>query len=806
MKQIYILSILFLFSIGNVMAKKPDIQGTIKTEANLPVEFANVVVINSADSAIVKAGITDVDGNYIFENLPIGSYKLMVVQVGFNKYYSETFQLTESGSALKFHQISLTENAISLKEASIVASKPFIEHHIDKTVVNVENSSINAGSTAIEILKRSPGVTVDNDGNISLSGKQGVNVMIDGKPTYLSAKELYDMLRNMSSEQLSHIDIITNPSAKYDAAGNSGIIDLHLKKRQDRGLNGVASGSFGQGVYPDAGGALSLNFRKEKFNLFGSYDHSEGWYFEKTSLNRRFFSNGENTTFTQSNYGKGKYTNRDYKAGIDYYFNKKQSLSLVFRGNNSKNTDNNNSTTLIKNSEIVDSSFTNNNQSLSTWKSYNVSMNYQYKIDSLGKELSFDADLARYDNADNSTFLTYHSYANGAAPYTELATNTQPAIINIKSVKFDYTQPWKKKMKIEAGAKTSFVTTDNDVKYYNFNNGIGVIDTGKANHFNYKENINAAYITWSGEIKKWGFQIGLRGEQTISQGVQTVHNATFDRDYFQVFPSAFLDYKFNDNHSARATYSKRIDRPAYQELNPFRSFLDAYTYNQGNPFLKPQLTDNYELSYTFKQLYTLTFNFSHTDDQMTKIAIQDDQTHTTYVTTENLASNDNYGLNLSLPIHVNDWWTSSNNFALFNNHFKGLSSSGYVDLALTSYFINSVNSFQFKKGWSVEVSGYYQSQMVWGTWLVDPQWSASIGIGKSFFKDRLNVKLNLNDIFHTEITKADVKIQNIDANFKQSYDSQFGRIHLSYSFGKKNIQTKRHNNGSEEENRIQKGH
>lgn len=805
-KSICTTVLLFCMLTNFLFAKQPGIKGIIRNSNQEPVEFANVVLIQANDSSIVKAGLTETDGTYSFENIQQGQYKLLVVQLGFDKHYTESFDLKEGAEPMILKPVNLSESAINLREATVTAQRPFIEHRIDKTVVNVENSIVNAGSNAIEILKRSPGVTVDNEGNIHLSGKEGVNVMIDGKPTYLSAKDLYEMLKNMNSDQLSRIDIITNPSAKYDAAGNSGIIDIRLKKRQDVGLNGRVNGSYGQGAYPDGGGGISLNYRKEKFNLFGSYDYTRGYYYTRTTLARRFFSDGSNTLFDQSTFNKGNYTNQNFRGGIDYYLDKNHSISAVLRGNYNTNYDRTISTTLIKNlSEIADSSYITDNINNSKWNSITGTLNYQFKIDSLGKELSVDIDKARYDNANNFTFLTQYYDVNSLNVNTEYATNNQPAAIDIQSAKLDYTQPWKKTMKIEAGLKSSYVTTDNDVRYLNFYNGEGQLDTGKTNHFNYKENINAAYVNWTGEFKKVGFEIGLRGEQTVSEGQQVVNNETFERNYFQLFPSAFFNYKFTDKHMTRLSYSRRIDRPGYQQLNPFRYFLDPYNFMQGNPNLEPQTTDNYEVSYTFKQLYTITFNYSHTADAMTQITKQIDSTHTTYITTENLNTRNNYGVNINLPLHLTEWWTSSNNLSLFNNEYQGVSSVGNIDKSLTSYFLNSVNSFQGKKGWSFEISGYYQSQMVWGTWLVDPQWSVGGGISKMLMNERLQLRANINDIFHTQKEKSKIKYQNIDAAFSQVYDTQFVRFHVSYNFGKRGIKTKNHSRGPEEQNRINSG-
>lgn len=803
MKKLFLLSCLSLLIFFNSSAKLPGIKGNVKNNKSEAIEFANVVLLSASDSTIIKTGLTETDGSYTFENIPAGQYKLLIVQIGYEKYYSEVIDVRDNQQPIVMKVISLNENSINLKEATISAQKPLIEHHIDKTVVNVENSIVNAGSTAIEILKRSPGVTVDNDGNISLSGKSGVNVMIDGKPTYLSSKDLYELLKNMSSDQLSRIDLITNPSSKYDAAGNSGIIDIRLRKRQDVGLNGTIHGSYGQGAYPDGGGGLSLNYRKEKFNLFGGYDYTKGYYYTRTSLSRRFFEDGGNTLFDQSTFNKGNYTNQNFKGGIDYYFGKKHSITAVLRGNYNKNFDKTISTTLIKNtSEITDSSYITENINNSKWNSLTGSFNYQFKIDSLGRELSIDLDKAKYDNANDFAFLTNYYGTQNDLTSTEYATNRQPANIKIQSAKLDYTQPWKKTMKIDVGLKSSYVTTDNDVRYVNYYNGDGVLDTGKTNHFNYKENINAAYINWTGEFKKIGFEIGLRGEQTVADGEQVVNHESFERNYFQLFPSAFFNYKFSDKHMTRLSYSRRIDRPAYQQLNPFRYFLDPYTYQQGNPNLEPQLTNNFEITYIFKQLYSISFNYSHTADAMTQITKQIDSTHTTYIKQENLDSRNNLGVNVNLPIHITEWWTSSNNISLFNNKYKGTSSVGAIDKSLTSYFANSENSFQLKNGWSFEVSGFYQSKMVWGTWLVDPQWSVGGGISKMLMSDRLHLRVNINDIFHTQKESSSIQYQNIDAHFSQVYDTQFVRFHVSYNFGKRGIKIKNHGRGPEEENRV----
>jgi len=805
MKNYYLSFLLFIFSLPPVLAKQiPVVSGKIKDTQSNPAAFANVILLNASDSAIVKAALSNESGEYEFVNINAGKYIVLVSQIG-NKFYSDPFTVNEGEELVQVASITLPDNALTLSEASVAAYRPFIEHRIDETIVNVENSIVNAGGTALEVLKRSPGITVDNEGNIRLTGKQGVLIMIDGKPTYLSSRDLYEMLRNMSSDQLSQIVIMTNPSAKYDAAGNAGIINIKMKKKQNLGLNGTARISYGQGRYPDFGTGINLNYRNEKINLFGNYDFMRAFYFEEITNNRRFTEENYTSSFEQETFDKGGFYSNNFRGGVDYYADKKNTIGLLVRGNLFNNHDNTTAKTYIKNlSETADSGYVTENINDSKWNTLSANLNYVLKIDTLGSELSADADVARYANASDFIFETDHYSADGTLSYSELATDKQPADISIRSLKLDYLKQLPNKMKIEAGGKTSFVKTENDVQYFNYVNDVAILDTGKTNHFTYGENINAVYINWAGEFKKLGIQIGLRGEQTVADGEQTVHDQSFHHNYFDLFPSTFFTYTFNEKHQARMNYSRRLDRPGYSQLNPFRYFIDPYNYYEGNPNLTPQFTQVFELSYNFLRMYSIAVNFSHTDDAMTQIATQIDSIHTTYLRTENLKSNDNIGVTMNIPLHIASWWESNNIITVYNNEYTGISSVGEVDKRLTTFSFNSYNSFVLKSGWSFELSGYFNSSALYGTTVSNPIGSVSAGFSKRFAKERFQLRANINDIFHTEITTSVIKYQNIDVDFKRVYDSQFIRLHLSYNFGKKSVARARQRTtgAQEEQNRI----
>ncbi|HNP49592.1 MAG TPA: TonB-dependent receptor, partial [Bacteroidia bacterium] len=808
-KSTLLFSFCLLLSNFGFARKAANVTGNVMDVNQKPVEFATVVLLSQTDSSLVKGVFTDEKGTYSFEEIPAGNYLVMVSQMGYENQYSGSIKVEETSQTYSVPSVEMKEKAVLLKEANVTALKPFIERKVDKTVVNVENSIVSAGSTALEILKRSPGVIVDNDGNISIKGKQGVQVLIDGKPTYLSTSDLYNMLRNMSSDQLSTIEIITNPSARYDAAGNSGILNIRLRKKQNLGLNGSVTLSYGQGVYPDFSAGFNLNYRREKFNAYGGYSFTKGFYFERTDIDRRFRENGYTSLFRQNNFDKGHYDTHDFRGGFDYFIDKKQTIGILIKGFYNTNTDNTTSqTNILNNTDVPDSGYVTLNNSIGTWNSLTGNLNYSNQLDTSGQELNVDLDFARYTNRADYKFSTSHYYPNTLYTYTELATNRQPATIDVQSFKVDYVKPLHKTMKLEAGLKTSNVQTDNDVKYYNYDDVMPVLDTGKTNHFNYTERINAGYLSWTGEFNKVGLQFGIRAEQTISKGDQITTNSVFKRNYLEWFPSAFFTYKFSEKYDVKLSYSRRIDRPAYQQLNPFKYFIDPYNFMQGNPFLQPQLTNSFEFAQTFLKLFTLSVNYSKTEDVMTQITKQIDSTRTTFITTENVRSSDNFGVGLSVPVQITPWWYSSNNVNVFNNEISGTTSAGIITKKITAYSLNSYNSFKLPKGWAMELSGYYNSEMIWGTWLVSPQGSLSAGFRKSLFKDRMTLRVNVNDIFHTDVITSEIKYMNVDASFYRIYDSQFVRFHLSYNFGKRTVARSRQRSmGAQDElNRVRTGH
>lgn len=603
-------------------ANRGKIIASIINEQQLPLEGATIDLLRSKDSSLVKIAITDKTGLAEFENISFNTYLVRVSMINYSRYFSVPFTLSVDQTLIQLPKISLqAKSATELKEITVTAKKPFIQKLTDRIAVNVDNSVVNAGSSAFEVLERAPGVLIDPNDNISLRGRQGVIIMIDGKITPMSGSDLVNFLRGLPSNSIERIDIITNPSVKYDAAGNSGIIDIRMKKDQRLGANGTFTAGLGQGVYPKANTGATFNYRNKKVNVFGSYNYAYREGLNHLFLKREFFKNGVyDGAYDQDNFMKFPFNSHTTRVGADFFPNKKTIWGFVLNGSfNHFTRTNDNRSIVLDQSKQAASQFNTATTEKNRFNNVLGNINFKHTFDSTGKEITADADYGVYNNRSISNFITgFYSMTGTQIKPTYKLNGNQEGKITIATLKADYVHPLKNQVRLEAGFKTSFVETDNDVVFYDKSNSTPVYDSSKSNHFNYKENNHAVYMNWNKDSKKWSLMAGLRAELTNLEGLQSVGNIGFDSSYLQLFPSMFVNYKITENKTVGVSVSRRIDRPNYSQLNPFRFFLDPSTYSSGNPALKPQLTWSYELSYTVKQL-SFTFGYSHTKENFTVV-------------------------------------------------------------------------------------------------------------------------------------------------------------------------------------------
>lgn len=774
-----------------------------------PLRSATISLLNAADSSLQKLAVSDAEGKYRFDGVRKGRYLVQASFTGYSAAYSEVFDI--NGTPYKAGELSLSVITNTQQAVTVVGKKPFIEQKAGKTVMNVESSIMASGSTVMELIEKAPGVSVDKDENINIRGRQGVIVMIDGKPQQLSAADLANMLRNMQGAQVESIEVITQASAKYDAAGNSGMINIRTKKIKKAGLNGTTSLIYGQDFYPRYSLGGTVNYRKSKVNLFGNYTYVNRKTLDQLELWREVNYNGNNTSFDQYTFEPGLRRSHTAKIGMDYQLNRNTSFGFVADGFLSRENNASESRTKIGSGfVVVDSMIEVATRKKALTRNGTVSLSFRHRFDSTGKELSIDADRSYYDH-DGNEFLDNYYYLQENKQLPRKAplflSNHPMSAINITVVKADYTHPLKQHNgKIEAGLKYSHVTGDNDLRFDSLSGGIWVNDQSKTNHFIYNETVNAAYVNYSAQFKKIELMAGLRAEQTISKGNSVTLASVVKNNYTQLFPSVFLTYNQSENSQFSLAYSKRVQRPNYESLNPFLFFLDQYTYQQGNPYLKPSVSDNLEISHTWKQFLTTSIGWQRIKDPSITVTEQNDTSKITYAINRNLNAQYGYAFGINAGFPVTKWWTMQNNLQAFYLGFKYKDDKNDLETGSLAAQFNTTSSFVISKTLSAEVNGSYQTPLQYGIFKVKAQWGIGFGVKKDIMKKRGSIRFTLDDLFNTTIDRVSTNYQNMNIRLIENDYNTIGRLTFSMKFGKSDAQNRRRNGAaSEERSRLNTG-
>lgn len=815
MKKLLVFLLLSVYSFSSVQAQSNAsylIQGKIQDKKGETLPFATLLVISSSDSSLVKGDVTDIDGNFQIELKKGGSFRLQATMIGYESFFSPVFQLNSENARIQFPLIILQESSTTLSEVKIVAKKPFIEQKIDRTVLNVENSIVSSGSTALEILERAPGVTIDSQNDqIRLRNKSGVLFMIDGKRTFLSEADLAQMLRNMTSDQIESVEIITNPSSKYDAAGNSGIINIKLKKNQQVGTNGTFTLGAGNGFIPDApkdlsryNSSLQVNHRTKKLNMFANVSANRNLFYSDNTLNRRVTFENTLTTFDQKSQRVQEGKGISFKTGFDYTLNAKTSIGLLIDGSDWEGKLDGTNATDIK--AIEQTSLAQTSQIDMTRLNFSSSLQVKHAFDTKGKELTFDTDYSRFVGDNTQNFETNFFNAQNIRTSQLFQRNFTPTFIDIFTAKTDYTLPINEKTKWEVGAKTAYVQTDNNFVFEQLIEENWANDPTKTNYFKYTEFVNAGYINYSKQWEKIGVQAGLRAEHTHSIGNSVTLDEKLERNYLSLFPTLFINHTLSKDHAARYSYSRRIDRPNYGQLNPFVFYLDPYTYEEGNPNLQPQFTDNIELTYTYKGGLSFGVSYANTRDFMAQITEQDDQTSVTKAIQRNLQRFQNYSFNVVFPYPITKWWNTQNQGNVYYSIFTDDSLlGGQLQAGQVAYNFNTSHQFSLPKQWSAELSMWYNSPSIYGIFRnVKPQYAVNMGIQKSFLNKKARLKLNVSDLFLTSFWLGQVNYQNMDFSISNRFTSRRATLTFTYNFGNQQIKggQKRQSSAELEKSRI----
>ncbi|HET6253773.1 MAG TPA: outer membrane beta-barrel family protein [Puia sp.] len=800
------LFLLAIFSYGLLRAQ--EISGIVRDDQGKLLSDVSVALKKERDSTLVKISLSDSNGRYSFSAIPPGNYFITVSHVAYAPANSSVFTARDN-SPSQIPPLELSRASHELRQAQVTAIRPLVEVKPDKIILNIANTINAAGENALDLLRKSPGVTVDNNNSISLGGKNGVRVYVDGRPTYLSGTNLAEYLGALQSSSIESIEIISNPSSRYEAAGSAGIINIRMKKDRSLGTNFTATAGYNIGTYSKYNSDVSFNHRDQHINFFGDYNYHNATILVHSVYDRTL----PDTLLRQQNVLVQTTVSHTFHTGLDYFLNRKSTLGVLISGTLAADSFRSNSNTQI----IYTPANTTNrlliagNRTGKLRDFYNFNLNYHF-ADNAGRQLDLNADYGLYHlRSDQLQPNNYFDSTGKQFLYSNNYNILSPTDIDIYSFKADYTVNWLKGQ-FGLGAKISYVTSANTFQEYDLGASGRVMDSLNSNSFSYKENINAAYVTYSRTFKKGPtVQAGLRIENTNSKGNSvgwqpaavdySAYDSAYPRHYTDLFPSASLS-----RGRWTFSYSRRIDRPDYKDLNPFVFKIDDYTFTKGNTQLRPQYADNLSLTWSYNAL-SATLSYNHISDLFNAVPDTTDRSRT--VNTEvNLAGQDIMGLNISYSFQYR-WYSAFVNVNGFYALYKANFGVGKViDLNVFNTTIFSQHNFQLGGGWSASLSQYYTSPNIWNATLRShSMWSLDGGVQKTLFNGRATLKAAVSDIFYT-LHWA------VTSNFSGQYiysagnsESRQFKLNFTYRFGNNQVKAaRRRQTGAEEErNRINTG-
>jgi outer membrane receptor protein involved in Fe transport len=796
----------FLFISLNAKGQLGQIKGFLQDGQNEAVIYANVSLHQSADSSLVKVETTNDAGLFLMSAVEAGRYFIKASYVGLADLLVPSFELA-TGESKDLGILQFSNGGTDLSEIVVTTSRALVEVKPDRTVFNVQGTINSVGEDALALMRKAPSVTVDNNDNISVLGRTGVRIFIDGKVLPLSGNDLTAYLQNLTAEQIDRIDIITNPGAKYEAEGNAGIIDIRLKRDENLGANGSVSSSFSQGRESRYNLSSTLNYRNKRMNVFGNIG-----YGERTGFNDMLFESYQNnflldeinnTTFTATNF--------DYRLGTDFFIGKKQTVGFLIGG--STNDRDNVNENIIKISSLptisdIDSVLFARNTSTGGGSNYTFNVNYRYDI-SKDKSFNIDLDYGKY-NSYSSRFSPnrYYETIKEDVFLSERINIIDPENdIDIYTVKADYEQPLAGGQ-FGIGGKISRVVSDNSFLFYDQINNVVIRNDQRSNIFEYKENVYAGYVSFTRPInKKLSFTSGIRLEQTDAVGSLTPFDEALSeppvlQNYLSAFPNLGFSWTPKQAHSFNLAFGRRINRPDYNVLNPFENRLSELSFEKGNPRLQAEIVNNVELGWTYKYRYNFKLGYSKTENQITRLIAPDtEDARAGFITWANLAEQTVISANISAPVQVSEKWNAFFNLsASYIDNQADYGNGQMVDIQAFTYSIYTQQTFTLPKKFKGEISGYYSGPGVWGgVFEYEALWSLNLGLQRKFFKDKLNVKLAANDIFYQSWWEGTSNFAGLESFGSGKNDTRRVTISVSYNFGNQKVKSRKRKTGIEEE-------
>ena len=777
MTKLKFLTLLVCFSFQFSLAQNFSIQGTVTDANQQPIELGNIILLSVKDSSIIKGDVF-LSGQFKITGISESTTLLKITSLGFEDYF-QSINKNETDTLIDIGVVQLKTNT-NLKEVEVVSKLPLFERDGERVKVNVENSVLSNAGTILDVLKKSPTVMIDNNDNVSVFGKGNAIIYLDGQ---LIASA--DILKTISSTEIKEIEIISNPSAKYDASGKA-VINIITKKNNLEGYNGnlIHNTLYGKNLFTYSG--LRFNYKRKKWSTFISYGfpHGKDWssdeYFRSIKSNDSTFTVMKNKIETINN----QTNSNNYRAGITYHIDSAKSISIQYNGFYSQNKNKISNINDIYKNDIPELAIQTNTTQKPLTINNTANINFTKKLDSLDSEFSATAQYGNFisKSLDDIT----QQLSTGIYPNIQMKRSTGLNNIQIFTGQMDLNKSFNKKWKLETGLKDSYITNNSKINFENYSSsGEWISDTSYVNGFNYNENILAGYTQLRYSKNKVNARIGLRAEYTKSEGFsKTTNTQVINREYVNLFPSAYFGYDFTKDLNTSITYSSRINRPSFQDMDPFINYIDSLSSFRGNPYLLPAYTHSVEASLIYMKEASLTFSYSRTNGAMNLVVDKlNDGSDAFIATTKNLNFSETYSAGITIPYELS-WWTTYNYFGYLVNSFSYNSGGSVINNTKPMFYMYLYDEFRVKKFFSLEVTFEYTSAGVDGIFTFEPFYNLSANIKKTFFKDKLTLRVIANDILTTAYNRGSSNVEGYDVNYISREQTHYFVLALNYRFGK----------------------
>jgi iron complex outermembrane receptor protein len=779
------------------------IQGSVYVADEFPAEAATVLLLLRSDSSIVRSAITDKAGRYEMRNIKSGTYYIKVNKLSCAIYNSPDVQIT-TPKIYTAEPIILKSLDNQLKGIIVNEKKQFIEIRPDKTILNISDNSLATGHSALEILSTAPGVRLSSNDEILFKAGQKALVIVNGKTTHLTGQDLSGLLQNMQSSEIEKIELIANPSSRFDAGGAGGVINIILKKHKSLGANASVSAGAGYGNYYKSNAGINFNYRGKAVNFFGNTTFVNNKTDRGFLINRNVNYLGQTTNFDVDYKSKQTGPASNFRVGADFFIDSLQTIGFAINGFfNHYNFDKTNTTNIGKPGGPIDSAL-NTVADLNRHIGFaNYNINYSGAIGTSGTTISADADHSEYRRRsfEKITPNPFYNFTAKTIPQTSNLSNVSPAKISITSFKADLMYPFSKSAKLEAGLKYSTIKSDNVQDFKQLLNTQYQTIPFLTDHFLYNESFKKGYLNYIKKSKVLSYSVGATIENTDYAANLVKVNNVVKRNFTKVFPYGQIDFKPNRNNLYSLGFTSRLDRPTYEELNPFIAYQDRYNFTAGNPYLLPDYFKSVQFTHTYKSKYvTNVYASLVTDAYNFSFFSQNDTTKVNTATKKNLGRIYTYGVQFIAPVHITSFWNATLDADAEFLRYTTYQVNGTLNRHTTDILIKTTHAFTLPGNFTADISISYETPAFWGIMQLKENFFVNGGIGTTLFKKAGSLRLNIDDFFDTRRSRFSTTFANLDLTGYQKAETRIFRLNFTYRFGKSTVKSaRRRTSGNDEE-------